>query len=259
MGADMTAHAGWYPDEHDPRVTRYWDGGRWTEVMTWNGTAWVAVPPPPPAAVARDTATPPVAAPPAAVAPDAAVPTAAAPPVAVPTPAVTAPPAIGTPARADGQGNAFRPSLQFVPNSMLWLVAGGAVGVALSAVLPWVSVSGFGVAVSSSPQSGAPVLFILLAAGVMALAWPTTRAENPTLGRRIGVSCIVGLLAIAVVTNWSELADLQDETTVRTGLGSISTGVDVSAGIGLYLYTVAVVVLVVATVRMWLAARRTAT
>jgi hypothetical protein len=252
----MTANAGWYPDANDPRVTRYWDGTRWTQVLTWNGTAWVAVPPPP-AAVAPDAAVP-RAVPPEAASPPVAVPApaVAAPPGAVPPPTATAPPMVGTPAPAGGQGTAFRPSMQFVPNPMLWLVAGGAVGVAFSAVLPWVSVSGFGVGISSSPQSGAPVLFILLAAGVMALAWPTTRAENPSLGRRIGVSCIVGLLAIAVVTNWSELVDLQDETTVRTGLGSVSTGVDVSAGIGLYLYTVAVIALVVATVRMWLAARR---
>jgi hypothetical protein len=34
--------AGWYPDERDANVTRYWDGAAWTAQRVWDGSTWVA-------------------------------------------------------------------------------------------------------------------------------------------------------------------------------------------------------------------------
>jgi hypothetical protein len=69
--------------------------------------------------------------------------------------------------------------------------------------------------------------------------------------RKIGLLPIVGFLAIAVVTNWSDLADLKDKYNRAGGFG-----LSIDAGIGFYLYTVCVIALVVAVVRVWLAGAR---
>jgi hypothetical protein len=32
---------GWYPDQQDMNVQRYWDGSAWTSARHWGGTEWV--------------------------------------------------------------------------------------------------------------------------------------------------------------------------------------------------------------------------
>lgn len=32
---------GWYPDQQDMKVQRYWDGSAWTSTRHWDGTQWV--------------------------------------------------------------------------------------------------------------------------------------------------------------------------------------------------------------------------
>jgi len=209
-----------------------------------------AVTPPTAAApVDPSVAGPPAAATPPAATPPATAPASAPPPVA--TPAAVAPPAAGAWAAAGTQLPATAPAKPS-PGVDFWLFAAGSVGVALSAFLPWVSVSGFGIKVSSEPGTGGPGVLLLFAAGVLALAWPTISSATLSLGRRIGLLPVVGFLLLCVFTNWSDLADLQDQYD-GSGLGGLS----VDAGVGFYLYTVCVIVLVVALVRVWLAARRT--
>jgi hypothetical protein len=238
----MNAVAGWYPDPADSHVTRYWDGERYTRELRWDGSAWVdptAVAPPPPV-VATPTPTPtPTPEPTPAVA--------AAPAVApTPVPAFAPAPA-GSTSGASITAGGGRPT----PGITFWIFIVGSVGVALSALLPWVSVSGFGVSISSEPRSGGPVLLILLAVGVGAIAWPTLASPTLSKARKIGLLPIVGFLALAVVTNWSDLADLKDKYDGVRGFG-----VTVDAGVGFYLYTIAVIALVVAVVRVWLAGSR---
>ena len=266
----MNAPAGWYPDPGNAHVTRYWNGDRYTHERHWNGSAWVEPPPiPPPAAPASAMATPvdpapgatpiagPIAAtsPPATPAPATPAPSTASPPAtpvpATPAPSTTSPPAQSEPiAPASGLTPAGerRPN----PSPTFWIFMVASAGVALSALLPWVSVSGFGASISSQPGTGGPGVLILFAVGVAAIAWPTVSSPALSKARRIGLIPIVGFLAIAVVTNWSDLADLKDKYN-----GVSSFGLSVDAGIGFYLYTVCVIALVVALVRVWIAGART--
>lgn len=229
----MNAPAGWYPDPGDAHITRYWDGERYTRELRWDGTAWVdpaASPPPPPVETPTPvTPTPvPIAAPPIEPAP-----------VFAPTPATA-----GVPLAPPGAPRAN-------PTPTFWIFMAASVGVALSAVLPWVSVSGFGASISSQPGTGGPGVLILFAVGVAAIAWPTVSSPALSKARKIGLIPIVVFLAIAVVTNWSDLADLKDRYNGASGLG-----LSIDAGVGFYLYTVSVIALVVALVRVWMAGAR---
>ena len=128
------------------------------------------------------------------------------------------------------------------------------VGVGISSLLPWVSVTGLGITVSSRPGTGGPAVLILFAAALIAIAWPTMSSPILSKGRRIGLLPIVGFLVLAVITNWSDLADLNN----RYGSSGSTFGgaVSVDAGVGFYLYTVCVVALVVGLVRVWIASTR---
>jgi hypothetical protein len=173
-------------------------------------------------------------------------PVAAAPPVAAPSPL---PPAASTPPATTA---AARPK----PPVIFWVLVGSCVGVALAALLPWVSVSGFGVTGDSGPKDGGPLVLWLLAAGVVAIAWPLLNQVPLSMARRLGLVPIVGFLVIAVFTNWSELSDLKDQTTGKVFGVTVNTGVSVDPGIGLLLYTVSVIALAAVVVRIWLMARR---
>jgi hypothetical protein len=272
----MSAPAGWYPDTGNQHVTRYWDGTQWTKELHWDGNAWVdphRLPPPPAAYRAPEpdpvpvtpaayrapepdpvtAATPPAATPPVAT-PPLPTPPVATPPLATPSPPPVAtpspPPAAAPPVSYPGTQLASPAPVRPTPGVDFWLFAGGSVGVALSAFLPWVSVSGLGATISSRPGTGGPAVLLLFAAGVLALAWPTISSSTLSLGRRIGLLPVVGFLALCVLTNWSDLSDLKDKYD-GTGFGGLS----VDAGVGFYLYTLCVIVLVVALVRVWLAAR----
>jgi len=43
----MSTPSGWYPDQSDPRVQRFWTGSAWTAQRFWNGAEWVDAAPPP--------------------------------------------------------------------------------------------------------------------------------------------------------------------------------------------------------------------
>lgn len=255
----MNAVAGWYPDPADSHTTRYWDGERYTRELRWDGAAWVdptAVAPPPPVATTPTPAvtptpepTPAVISTPSTPGPRPAVtPAPAVAPTQEPTPAVVPTAAAAASGGVPITGGGGRPT----PGVTFWIFMAGSVGVALSALLPWVSVSGFGASISSEPRSGGPVLLIVLAGAVAAIAWPTIASPTLSKARKIGLLPIVGFLALAVVTNWSDLSDLKDQ---YSGVGAL--GISVDAGIGFYLYTIAVIALVVAVVRVWLAGART--
>jgi hypothetical protein len=209
----MNAGAGWYPDPNDAHVTRYWDGDRYTHERRWNGVAWVD-----PAAAPRPA------------------------PAAAPRPA----PVAAAPAVASAPG-AVRTS----PPLIFWLFAAGSVGVAISAFLPWVSVSGLGGTISSEPGTGGPPVLVIFAAGTAALAWPTVRVGALAQWRRITLIPVIAFLLLAVGTNGSDLADLMDEFD-----GSSTFGLQVGPGAGFILFVLAVITLVVALVMVW---RRPAT
>jgi hypothetical protein len=267
----MSAPAGWYPDTANAYITRYWDGTQWTRELRWDGSAWVdpyAAPPPPrpvtPAATVPVTPTPaeptPVATPPVETSPPVQTspfetPPVATRPVAAPNPFArppATPPAAAMPPTMFPAASAGtkRPS----PTPSFWIFAIGSAGVVLSAFLPWVSVSGFGVSVSSKPGTGGPWLLVILAAAVVAIAWPTISSPVLSTARRIGLLPIVGFLALAVVTNWSDLVDLQDQYN-----GSGFGGISVDPGVGFFLYTVCVIALVVGVVMVWLAGSKSRT
>jgi hypothetical protein len=278
----VSAPAGWYPDPGNPHVTRYWDGNGYTHERHWNGSAWVEPPPVAPPApptpvaptpvvstpvvstpVASATEVEPAAATPVEPAPAAtpAATTAAAPAAAfepAPAPAFATPP-VAVPSLTGAPGAATAPAGQPKPPVTFWVLVGGCVGVALAALLPWVSVSGFGVTGDSGPRNGGPLLLWLLAAGIVAIAWPLLKNAPLSMARRVGLLPIVGFLAIAVFTNWSDLSDLKDQTSGTIFGVTVHTGITVDPGAGLLLYTVSVIVLVGVVVRIWTLSRRAVT
>jgi hypothetical protein len=131
-----------------------------------------------------------------------------------------------------------------------WLLCGGAAAVIIASLLPWVSVSsdGIGIPISSSPRGGAPVVFIVLAAAALAFGSPAIRGELPKR-RMLGLTLVVAVLSIFVITNWSDLSDLQ----------KANSDLQISGGSGLYLYTVGVVAMWACVIRIWLASRRATT
>lgn len=124
-----------------------------------------------------------------------------------------------------------------------WILCGGAAAIAIASLLPWAQVSAIGVTISSSPRGGGPVLLIALAAIALGVGWPSMR-NTLSQRRLIGLALVAGVLSIFVVTNWSDLSQLQ-----RNNSG-------VQAGAGLYLYTAGVVAMWVCVVRASLARRR---
>lgn len=145
---------------------------------------------------------------------------------------------------------AAKPEMPVRMSGTGWILCGGAAAVAIAAVLPWsqASASALGVtvsSVSSSPSGGGPVLLIVLAAAAVAFGWTSLRGKL-SMRRWLGLAVVAGVLSIFVVSNWSDLSQLQ----------SNNPGVQVTAGVGLYLYTAGVVALWVSVVRAGLAWRR---
>lgn len=129
-----------------------------------------------------------------------------------------------------------------------WLLIAGAVAVFVGSLLPWVEATGgFGITVSASPRSGGVVLFLILAAAVIALGWPATRG-GLSMRRWIGLTLVAALLTLFAITNWSDLSDVENA----------NPGINVSAGGGLFLYTAGVAAIWVCVVRLLLARRRVA-
>jgi zinc-ribbon domain len=129
-----------------------------------------------------------------------------------------------------------------------WILCGGAAAIAIGSLLPWVSVSSsLGFSISSSPQGGSTVLFLVLVAGALAAGWPSIRSDLSTK-RLIGLTAVVAVLTIFAVTNWSDLVNLENKYSGQ--------GVSINGGVGLYLYTLGVVALWVCVVRLFRARQR---
>jgi hypothetical protein len=129
-----------------------------------------------------------------------------------------------------------------------WMLCGGAAAVFLGSLLPWVDVSNaLGISVSAKPRSGGVVLFLILAAGAVAFGWPSTRDEL-SKRRLLGLTVAAALLTIFAITNWSDLADLQNRVRGQA--------VQINAGFGLYLYTAGVAAIWGCVARVFLADRR---
>lgn len=196
--------AGWYPSPENGHVTSYWDGTRYTSRRVWNGHEWVE--------------------------------------------SESGPAAGGTaPLTFDAKAAFATAAGQLGSVSMPGgaRFAGLAVGcgaAALGALLPWVDMSGpMASRVSTSPASGAAVLFIALAGSALVVGWPLLRSRMSRI-RSVGLGLIVALLGLFAVSNWSALGDASQELE-GTYFGQL--GAQVSAGGGLMLYTVGVVILVV--------------
>jgi flagellar biosynthesis protein FlhB len=84
-----------------------------------------------------------------------------------------------------------------------------------------------------------------LAAVALGFGWPSTRGEL-SKRRLLGLALVAGVLSIFVVTNWSDLSQLQ----------SADPEAQISGGAGLYLYTAGVVAMWVCVVRAFRARRR---
>jgi Protein of unknown function (DUF2510)/zinc-ribbon domain len=129
-----------------------------------------------------------------------------------------------------------------------WFLIAGAVGVAIAGFLPWAQVSVEGVVVESvSKPAGGVVFLIVLAAAALAFGYPAVNTRSLVIWRRIGITVMVIVLSIFVITNWS------DFNSIRNQFGSSDGIADVNAGSGLYLYTVAIVAIWISVIRIWLA------
>ena len=127
-----------------------------------------------------------------------------------------------------------------------WLLCGGAAAIALGSLLPWAQVSNaIGITISASPRGGGPVLLMVLAAAALWIGWPAIRSKL-SKRRLAGLTLVAGVLSIFVVTNWSDIGQLQ----------STNPDAQITAGSGLFLYTAGVVVMWVCVARVWLAGRR---
>ena len=108
--------------------------------------------------------------------------------------------------------------------------------------MPWAQADGpLGTLVEEGPQSGAAVVFILLAGIALAVGWPL-RQDGISRGRAIGLAVTVAILGLFMITNWSSLLDLQNQAE-ESASNQLGLSVEVSAGGGLLLYSFGVLVL----------------
>lgn len=132
-----------------------------------------------------------------------------------------------------------------------WILSGAAVAIVIASLLPWVAVSADGIGISSSPPSNAPIVLMTLAAAALAVGWPVIRGKL-SKRRLVGLAVVAGVLSIFVVTNWTDLSNLEQQAKSAQSVVQVS----VSAGSGLFLYTAGVVAMWVCVVRVFLVSRR---
>ncbi|ORV89874.1 hypothetical protein AWC11_13470 [Mycobacterium interjectum] len=129
-----------------------------------------------------------------------------------------------------------------------WIVLGGLVVTVISTFLPFAteSIKLFGETLGSHevPANGAAkfVVIVLVALAVF-LALPALSGSQLAAGRLIGLSVVVGLLAVLTLV-WFN--------TVSTENNKGEGVVELTPGLGLMLYGVAVLVTAVGVVRLWI-------
>ncbi len=202
----MSQSQGWYPDQHDPTVMRYWDGTTWIGERVWDGTQW--------AERAAAAAAPQAAAPPATPPPAAAV----APPGAAPAPSGAAVPAATGPTTAS-----------FKMNSASWFLVAGSVVVAISALFPWATGSdndGFGGSVSENFDLSGSGKFVVIAlmVAVIAVSWPVAQSRVLTVRRSVAqiiLTAVMTLLAVLLSGSAANSAHNADLSSVTVGFGEV--------------------------------------
>ncbi len=136
-----------------------------------------------------------------------------------------------------------------------WLFFGGLAVALFALFLPWFSASGDGISLSLSLGAADPtarnVILVALAAS-FGLAWVAfTRAKAPR-GILIGLSVVIGLLAIQLIYNWVTF----DSQIAEAKVGDPdASGINFSPTFGMLLYSVAVAFLAVRIVLLWRAAK----
>jgi len=190
----MSDAVGWHQNPDDPTVSKYWDGQRWQGELRWNGTDWTQVSGP-------------------------AAPAVPAPPIA------NAPSAPG--AAAGALANMTR---------IGWALAVAAGCSVLGIFLPLASATNVYLgtrSVSFSDDGGVVVMLAGLAALVVWMGWPARLGRHLSWVRIVVLVLVALFWTLAVVSNWNDLADGQDELA--------GTGSSVHAGLGLYLYAGAMI------------------
>jgi hypothetical protein len=189
--------------------------------------------------------------PPAAAAPPPAPQSWSAPPASPQYPTPAGYPAPGGQAFGNAQ-TAFAGAVAKVPLAG-WLLFGGFVVAQISFFLPWISASYGPISKSVSPWEFAGgvsgLFFLVLAAGAALSLMIFTRPQShrPLL---IGLSVVVGLLALHLIYNW---VTYNSQMTEVKGDDPDLSGVNFSPQFGLFLYTLAIGFLVVRVVMMWMA------
>lgn len=134
-----------------------------------------------------------------------------------------------------------------------WLLFGGFVVAQISFFLPWIRASYGPISKSASPWEFAGgmsgVFFLVLAAGAALSLMIFTRPQShrPLL---IGLSAVVGLLAMHLIYNW---VTYNSQMTEAKSEDPDLSGVSFSPGFGLFVYTLAIAFLAVRVVIMWMA------
>jgi hypothetical protein len=205
---DASTPAGWVRDPFDRFQYRYWDGEQWTAHVSTDGKSEVD-----PLGVAESQ-----------------------PGVAPSMPGVS-------PAR---------PVVRF--GAMTWptvvrvLVFGGAAGLVIGALLPWVKATAGIFSVTKNGIDGDGVLTLVLAVGI-ALLFGLLR---PTQGAAVTTIVLGGLAAVIAGV------DIGDVTQKARDLVNQGSGVQATVGVGLWITAVAAVVVIVGGVLALVDARRRA-
>jgi hypothetical protein len=145
---------------------------------------------------------------------------------------------------------AFTAGLGTVPLAA-WLLVGGFVVAVISLFFPLMTISGNGVSVGVSAwkaSAGVTGFFILLLAAGAVLSVRTFTQPQSQRGTLIGLTVVIGLLAIHLIYNW--LTYDSQIAAAKRGDPDLA-GLSASPAFGLFLYTAAIGFLVVRVVLLW--------
>ncbi len=153
-------------------------------------------------------------------------------------------PPAGAPASGTGSA-AFTNAIADLPLAA-WLLLGGLAVALLSIFLPWVTASAGGLSMSL-PLSGVDKFgALILIVGSAVLVWLTYARPRTQQATLIGLTVLIGLLAIDMLTDW-----LSAGAGAAGATGDL-TGVNISPSAGLLLYTAAVIFLAVRMIFLWI-------